>query len=337
MTGVRSRMNMKKIAICLLWLSIGAITAQAQTPVKDGNFTLALPGHQGQLKWNAEGFKVIQSSAKPNGTEVGIRANDGSSQFTLLAFLFLFPEQAPMTSTKCREGVLEPAKRSNPTIQIAGTTEMPRSDGPPVALASYVSQGKDGKLVYSVRGFLAMGDICGDLEIYGSDVNVIEDPNLKKVWESYEFDPNYSPQFHDVFLYADILYQNHMYQAAAPVFEQALTKLNNNKGEDQLMWQRVTTDQAGMAYGLAGNLPKARAIFEAAVAKDPQYPMYYYNLACADAEEKKLADARDHLHQAFARKANVIRGETMPDPTKDDSFLPYRDNKEFWTFVESLR
>jgi hypothetical protein len=330
-------MNVKKIAICLLCLSIGAITARAQSPVKDGTFTLALPDHQGQLKWNAEGFKVVQSSAKPNGTEVGIRATDGSSQFTLLAFLFLVPEQAPMTSTKCRDGALEPAKKTNPTIQIAGTAEMPRSDGPPVALVSYVGQGKDGSLVYSIRGFLATGDICGDLEIYGNDVNVIKDSNLKKVWESYQFDPNYSPQFNDVFLYANILYQNHLYKAAAPVFEQALTKLKDNKAEDQLMWQRVTTDQAGIAYGLAGNLPKARAIFEAALAKDPQYPMYYYNLACADAEEKKLSAARDHLQEAFARKANVIRGETMPDPTKDDSFLPYRDNKEFWTFVENLR
>jgi tetratricopeptide (TPR) repeat protein len=88
---------------------------------------------------------------------------------------------------------------------------------------------------------------------------------------------------------------------------------------------------------LAGNIPKARAIFEAAVATDPEYPMYYYNLACADAEEKKLADAHNHLQQAFARKANVIRGESMPDPTKDNSFLPYCDSKEFWTFVESLR
>ena len=184
---------------------------------------------------------------------------------------------------------------------------------------------------------MAIGDICGDLEIYGSDLNVISDPNLKKIWESYRFDPNYSPQFSDVSLYTEILYQNHTYQAVAPVFEQALTKLNEDKNVDQLMWQRVTTDQAGMAYGLAGNIPKARAIFEAAVAKDPDYPMFYYNLACADAEEKKLADARNHLQQAFARKANVIRGETMPDPTKDDSFLPYRDNKEFWTFVESLR
>ncbi len=92
-----------------------------------------------------------------------------------------------------------------------------------------------------------------------------------------------------------------------------------------------------MAYRMAGNIPKARALFEAAIAKDPEYPLYYYNLACADAEGKNLADARTHLRQAFARKANVIRGETMPDPSKDDSFLPYRDNKEFWTFVESLR
>jgi tetratricopeptide (TPR) repeat protein len=329
-------MNMKRIAICVLLLFARAMNGRAQTPVKDGNFTLALPAHQGQLKWNAEGFKVVQSSAKPNGAEVGIRANDGSSQFTLLGFLFLFPEQAPMTSAKCRDGVLEPARRSNPTIKIAASTQMARSDGPPVELVSYVGQGKDGKLVYSIRGFLAIGDICGDLEIDGNDVNVISDSNLKKIWESYRFDPNYSPQFGDVSQYAEILYQNHMYQAAAPVFEQALTKLKDDKNKDQLMWQRVTTDQAGLAYGLAGNIPKARAIFEAGVAKDPDYPMYYYNLACADAEEKKLTDARNHLQQAFARKANVIRGETMPDPTKDDSFLPYRDNKEFWAFVESL-
>jgi len=323
---------MKKMTICALWLFIGVITGLAQTPMKDGNFTLVLPAHQGQLKWNAEGFKVVQNSAKPNGAEVGIRASDASGQFTLLGFLFLFPEQAPMTSAKCRDGVLEPAK-----IKPVATIEMPRSAGPPVELVSYIGQGKDGKLVYSIRGFLAMGDICGDLEIYGNDVSVIRDPNLKKIWESYGFDPNYSPQFNDVTLYAEILYRNHMYQAAAPIFEQALTKLTDDKDKDQVMWRRVATDQAGMSYGLAGNIPKARALFEAAIAKDPEYPLYYYNLACADAEEKKLADARTHLQQAFARKANVIRGETMPDPTKDDSFLPYRDNKEFWTFVESLR
>jgi hypothetical protein len=258
-------MNKKNIAICLLWLFAGAVTSRAQIPTNDGSFTLALPTHQGQLKWNAEGFKVTQSTAKPNGAEIGVRATDGSSEFTLLGFLFLFPEQAPMTSAKCRDGVLGPTQ-----IKPAASTQMARSDGPPVELVSYVRQGQDGNLVYIIRGFVALGDICGDLEIYDEDVKVISDPNLKKIWDSYRFDPDYSPQFKDVSLYAEILYQNHMYEEAAPAFEQALTKLKDDKNKDQLMWQRVMTDQAGMAYGLAGNISKARAIFEAGIAKDPE-------------------------------------------------------------------
>lgn len=325
---------MKNATICALWLLIGATAGQAQSLAKDGSFTLALPAHGGQLKWDAKGFTVTQTSAKPNSAEIGVRASSGSRQFTLLGFLFLFPEQAPMTSAKCRDGVMEPTKKSNPTITIVGTSQIPRSDGPPVELVGYVAQDRDGKSVYSMRGFLAEGDLCGDLEIYGNDVSVINDPNLKKIWESYRLVPQYVPQFNDMFIYAQILFQNHLYQAAAPIFEQSLTKLT--EGKDQVTWRRVTTDQAGMAYGLAGNVPKARALFDAAVAKDPEYPMYYYNLACADAEQKKLADARTHLQQAFARKANMIQGETMPDPTKDDSFLPYRNDKEFWAFLQSL-
>jgi tetratricopeptide (TPR) repeat protein len=146
-----------------------------------------------------------------------------------------------------------------------------------------------------------------------------------------------------MFAYAQVLYQAHRYKAAAPIFEAALLKLNENPSGAQAMMKdtktarRVVTDQAGMAYAMSGDIPKARSLFDKAIAEDPDYPMNYYNLACADAEENNLAGARTHLEQAFARKAKVISGEAMPDPTKDDSFLPYRSNKEFWAFLESLR
>jgi tetratricopeptide (TPR) repeat protein len=200
---------------------------------------------------------------------------------------------------------------------------------------SYTAKGEGGKTLYTVRGFVANGDICGDLEIYSYAPLSLQDSNLKKIFSSFRLDEKYAPQFGDLFVYAQILYQHHMYGPAAPVYEKALAKLNEDSSSTRTM-KRVITDQAGMSYGMSGNIAKARAIFEKAVALDPDYPLYYYNLACADAEEKNLAGAKKHLQEAFDRKANVIAGEKMPDPSQDDSFLPYRNNKEFWTFVEGL-
>lgn len=311
---------------------IGVSIAQTSD---DGDFKLALPDHRGQLRWSAQGFKIIQSSAKPNGREIGIRGRDESGRLTFLGFLFLVPEQAPLTSAKCRDNALEPEKKGNPTLKIIGTSENAQSGLLPVAVATYTARG-GGKAVYMVRGFVATGDICGDLEFYSSAPLSPEDQELKKILASYRLDENYIPKFSDVLLYAQVLYKARMYKAAAPVFEMALAKVDENPGPSAKTMRRVVTDQAGMSYGMSGDIPKARAVFEKASAEDPDYPMYYYNLACADAEEKNLAGARNNLQKAFDRKANVIAGEAMPDPTTDDSFLPYRENKEFWEFLQGL-
>jgi hypothetical protein len=331
---------MKRAGIVLVAAVALRFCAAAQTPT-DTDFKLALPEHRGQLSWSAEGFKVIQSSAKPEGREIGIRGKDQSGRLTFLGFLFLVPEQAPLTSAKCRDGVVEPLKKSDPGLKIE-TAEKASLNSPSIAMAKYAAQGRGGRMVYAVRGFVATDDICGDLDLY-SDTPISADGVVQKIFASYRFDQNYSPQFDSVLFYAQTLYQAHMYKAAAPMFEVALVKLKENPDmaarmlKDKKTATRVVTDQAGMAYGMSGNIQKARSLFEKAIVEDPDYPLNYYNLACADAEEKNLADARTHLQQAFARKANVISGESMPDPTKDDSFLPYRDNKEFWAFLETLQ
>jgi hypothetical protein len=333
---------MKTTGLVLTVVVVYGLSAVAQTAT-DGSFKLVLPDHRGQLSWSADGFVIIQSSAKPGGREIGIRGKDQKGRLIFLGFLFLFPEQAPLTSAKCRDGVLEPTKKDNPTLKVLATSEKTFPGSPPISMATYSARGRDGKPAYSVRGFVATGDICGDLEVYSDSPITADDAAVQKIFESYRFDQNYSPQFDGVLFYAQTLYQAHMYKAAAPMFEAALVKLKENPDmaakmmRDRKTATRVVTDQAGMAFGMSGDLQKARSIFEKAIGEDPDYPMYYYNLACTDAEEKNLSGARSYLQQAFARKANVIAGEAMPDPTKDDSFLPYRDNKEFWTFLETLR
>jgi tetratricopeptide (TPR) repeat protein len=138
-------------------------------------------------------------------------------------------------------------------------------------------------------------------------------------------------------MYGQILYENQIYKDAGPTLELALQKLSAVSIENKENVRRIATDNAGMAYGISGNTSKARSIFEAATRIDPDYALNYYNLACADAEEGKLKDARQHLEMAFARKANVLPGETLPDPTMDDSFTPYKSNKEFWDFLQKLK
>lgn len=311
----------------------GFAIAQNRT---DSDFRLALPNHRGQLRWSAQGFKVVQSSAKPNGREIGIRGKDETGRLTFLGFLFLVSEQAPLTSTKCLENALPPEKKGNPTLKIIGTSENTPPGTLPVSVVTYTAKDTSGKTLYMVRGFVATGDMCGDLEFYSNTPVSPEDEDVKKILASYRLDESYIPKFNDVLLYAQTLYETHMYKAAAPVFEMALAKVDENPGPSAKTMRRVVTDQAGMSYGMSGDVAKARSIFKKASAADPDYPMYYYNLACADAEEKNLAGARNNLQKAFDRKANVIPGEKMPDPTTDDSFLPYRNNKEFWAFLEGL-
>ena len=325
---------MRQLYKSVLLICVGAGTSLAQNSVAEGDFQLALPSHTGQLAWHAEGFKVIESSAQQNGNEIGLRGKDAPGRLAFLGFLFLFSDQAPLTSAKCRDGVMEPEKKSNPGLRILANSEIARPDGQQIALVRYTSEDRNKKTTYMTRGFVAAGDLCGDLEFYGDAPN---DKELQKIFASFRLDPQYAPQFQDLLLYAQVLYGHRMYKAAAPIFEQALSRLKDDDAPQTRTMRRVTTDQAGMAYGMSGDVAKARTIFVAAIAKDPDYPLYYYNLACADAEQKNLKDAEQHLQQAFARKANVISGEKIPDPTKDDSFLQHRDNKEFWKFVETLR
>jgi hypothetical protein len=318
-------------------LAVFAGTITAQTPAVD-EYHLSLPDHKGKLTWSADGFKVVENSAKSNGRELGVRGSDAARQVSFLGFLFVAPESRPLTSTKCSDTAIAQERKTNGTLKILRIWEIQHPGGLPVALIEYTTADRDGSITHRVRGFIATDDICGDVEFYSSTAIGGEDPGLKKAFLSYSLDPNYTPQFSDIASYAQILFLHHDYRAAAPIFEKALTMVTPDGApfKSATLARRLMRDQAGMSYGISGNLAKSRGIFEQGIAEDPDYPLNYYNLACADAGEKKLAAARVHLKQAFDRRLNINPGETMPVPTEDDSFLPYKDNREFWTFLQGL-
>jgi len=182
-------------------------------------------------------------------------------------------------------------------------------------------------------GFAGDAKTCAEVHIssFGDDPGVLQ--AMQTVLAEFNPDLDYHPSAEDYFLFASILYKEAP-GLSAPYYKEFLNRLP--PGPQTLSIRRVATDQLVMALGMSGDLKNSRAVAEIAIKDDPDYPLNYYSLACADAESGNAAGAQEHLQQAFDRRANVIKGESMPDPQKDDSILKLKKNKNFWSFVQSL-
>ena len=123
------------------------------------------------------------------------------------------------------------------------------------------------------------------------------------------------------------------YKRAIPPYQKALDREKANPTLSQTIW-RVLVDNLGMAYGISGDLKKAKATFEYGLSKDPKYAMFHYNMACTYGEMDDPVNAIVYLKQAFAYKDNMIKGEEMPDPWEDSSFQRFMSNQKF---VSSLK
>jgi predicted Zn-dependent protease len=124
--------------------------------------------------------------------------------------------------------------------------------------------------------------------------------------------------------------------ADAVVFFQKARDLQESGGKLNIVQDRILTDQLVMSYGITGDLKKAHALLDAAIGKDPEYPLNYYNLACAYAEEGGKAKALLNLNLAFDRKGNILKGEQMPDPRADSSFQKYIRDGDFLNLMKKL-
>ena len=97
-------------------------------------------------------------------------------------------------------------------------------------------------------------------------------------------------------------------------------------------------DNLGMAYAFTGKLDKAKEIFAYGISQDPEYPMFYYNMACTYGEMGKMDEAIEQLRLAYKYRANMIPGEGgIPDPLKDDSFRKFVQNEKFVQAVHELQ
>ncbi len=125
------------------------------------------------------------------------------------------------------------------------------------------------------------------------------------------------------------------YKKAIPPYQKALDLEKEKQTLDKTLW-RVLIDNLGMSYGITGNLKQAKETFEYGISKAPEYPLFYYNMACTYGEMDNVDKAIDYLKLAFDRKDNIIAGEEMPDPAADSSFKRFMKNEKFLKALKEI-
>ena len=222
------------------------------------------------------------------------------------------------------------------TIDSVNKENITTAKGRALAAATYLfrpakgsnEQGKE------VDGFLASSSSCAEIRVSKMPYVSLDDPAFSAQLNSFAFEPNYTPTVQDYFGVGTIFYRLKSYATAAIYFQRALDTLPDAAPVNA---RRVLTDQLSIALAMSGQFERNRALNEAAIKTDADYPIYYYNLARADALQGDVANAKLHLRQTFAHEENLPAGEQMPDPINDESFAKLRDDPSFSAFVESLQ
>jgi hypothetical protein len=311
-----------------------APVALAQTSANKPLFLVTSSGSGGIEIPTSSDWRPQEATVYDNGTRPALLMHNETTGIT--ASFILFPNQSGKSSAEgCRADAINPVidGMSNLITERHDATAT-NSKGKQLATTSYLLKlGNTGVKQHNLYGFLGDAATCAEVHLSLVGNKPEGEAHLQAALAAFNPDLTFQPEAIDYFRVGTLLF-NRTPSAAIPYYKASLAHMP--AGSEQTTMHRVTTDQLVMALGMSGDLAASRALANKAIAADPGYPMNYYNLACADAEQGDVASTRTHLQQAFDRKANTIPGESMPDPTQDNSILKLKGNADFWQFVESL-
>jgi tetratricopeptide (TPR) repeat protein len=332
---------MRRYLPLALYLSAAICTSQEPTVRKP--LSLVMPKGNGRILIPSRpGYELQQIRLYDDGTRPVLQLTNTAKKVDVS--YALFPNSTGTSSPKiCRDDVLNAATRGlSPVSGLADIKQVKKEDRPlpngqSLSTASFLlATMADAKVdQQNLFGVAASATTCAEVHISMVSYKPADQPTLDAELASFAFEPDYVASAQDYYNLAGVLYRSgKAYDGAAFYYQRALDTLPPGTPVNA---RRVVVDQLSMSYGISGQIKQSRAVNETAIKSDPDYPLYYFNLACADAEQHKVDDAKLHLKQAFDRKANTLPGEHLPDPTKDDSILKLKSNREFWAFVQTLK
>lgn len=322
----------------LTLLALGdAIAVEAQERRDQNALRVSLPGKSWELQVDARGFTIKTNESKPGGQRY-LLAENSSTGVTLS--ISLTPVEGEARIEDCWKVFRERIKNSK--IKVTGVKESQVGD---MAISEFVFPEVNGIPIQqkNVFGCLAKDNVYADLHLSKVEFKAGDQSLFTSILNGVHVtDQNAAsePQRSQPSTYywgeGSTYFKNGQYDKAIVPYRKALDLERTDRKLDEKLW-RVLIDNLAMAYGITGDLKSAEEVLQYGISKDPTYPLFYYNMACVSAERNDLDNTMKYLTTAFGYQQNIIPGESMPDPRKDDSFQRFLQDEKFRKLIDSLK
>lgn len=140
----------------------------------------------------------------------------------------------------------------------------------------------------------------------------------------------------DFFSIGSHYFLNGDYNSAINFYNKSFELEKNNRTLNKNQYY-VLIDNLGMSYGITGDFQNSIKIYDFGISIDPNYPNFYYSLACCYAEMNNIDKCLGNLENALKNKKNVLNGEKFPNPNKDNSLKKYKMDTRFKDLLKKYK
>jgi tetratricopeptide (TPR) repeat protein len=323
-----------KTALFLLLLG-SAFALQAQKGKETSPLRVSLPGKPWALQVDVQGFAVQLDETKPDGKKYLLAENTRTG-----ITLSITMEQVHGFATldNCRK-VFRERNKGNAKLN---PVDIKDSQIGEMAISEFTFEEPEGIPLHqkNVFGCLAKEDVYADIHLSKVQYTPKDQPLFTSILQAVHLTDETAGSGSQATSTSYLMegskyFLNNQFDKAIGPYQKALDLEKNDRKLESKLW-RTLIDNLGMAYGITGDLKSAEDVFQYGISKDPTYPIFYYNMACTYAERNDLDNTVKYLKTAFEYKQNIIPGEQMPDPSKDDSFQRFMQSEKFRKLIESL-
>jgi tetratricopeptide (TPR) repeat protein len=321
------------LALCTLRLQ--AVAAQVTVGFDEPHnpLTISVPDKAAALQIDLLHLKLEQNQLDESATRRRVQASDAHGW---VFSAFLYPLDKKQTAAELSEQAFSGLRKAaaEKGFKIEAMRMFERGN---FSMREYVIPDFHGQPVHqkNVFGYAVSGDMGVDFHISKISYSAADDNFLESLINGLHLLQDYKPDSATEFGYGSIFYLHRDWTRASAHYERSL-QLEKQKRELNPKQWNVLVDNLGMAYGMSGEMSKAKATFEYGAEENPTYPMFRYNLACTESELGDLDAALGQLKLAFQNKSYSNPGEGIPDPAKDDSFKRYLSDPRFAKLTKEL-